>query len=180
MRLGTWLVIALVGGLVLYKCSACVVPHSCTAIGCVDSVFIDAAPSDQIWPVGAYRMELQFDEQVRVCSFSVPAELPAIGAVSSVACEPHDPQLNVNIQSAVKCTEKRHEDAVSQSCERLEGQHTLQISMAGTPGRMLLRLERDGALVSEHAKTLSYVVSQPNGPDCEPLCKQSSLELRLD
>lgn len=180
MRLGTGLVVVLVGGLAIHKLMACVLPHGCTEVGCADNVFVEATFSDAEWPIGAYRMELQFDDTLRVCSFGIPADLPAVDAVSSVSCEPRDPQLAVNIGPTIRCMEEREGGGVTQSCERLPGRYTMQISTAGTPGRMQLRLERDGELVSEHDKRLTYAVSRPNGPDCEPLCRQSSFELRLD
>lgn len=157
-----------------------VLGHGCTEIGCSDNAHIEAAFSDHAWPAGAYRLELQVNELTRVCTFNFPALHPTQGEIVRVLCEPADPQFSVSMEQGFICHETRTADAVSQSCDRIDGQYSLQIEIIGTPRSVQLRLERDAVLVSQHDLTLSYVASRPNGPDCEPLCRQSSFKLQLD
>jgi hypothetical protein len=180
MRLVSWVFVAIVGGLALYRGAACVLPHGCTEIGCADGVFADLAFADHRWPDGAYEIEIALDDVTHACSFSWPEAQPARGSVSSLRCEPADAAFSIAITQQAECTEQRTADAVSQSCQPLEGQYSLQLSAFGTPKRMQVRVERDGALVAERDLTLTYTASRPNGPDCEPVCRQSSHEIRLD
>jgi hypothetical protein len=69
---------------------------------------------------------------------------------------------------------------VTQSCALLEGQYSLQFSRSGTPKRLALHATRDGEPLRDFALDLEYSEERPNGPDCEPLCRQSSQELQLD
>jgi hypothetical protein len=40
-----------------------------------------------------------------------------------------------------------------------------------------LTLSRDGEEVLAEDRDLVYVESRPNGPDCEPVCRQAHLDL---
>ena len=181
MRLSLGVVFALTIGTVV-SVGACTetLGHGCTEIGCSDSVMIVAGFSDHQWPVGAYRLELQLNELTRVCLFSMPAAQPPSGSGVNVPCDPSDGQLRVQMEPSSECMQSSNGGGVITSCERIFGRNNLRIDAAGAPSRLQLRLERDAVLVSQQEVVPSYVVSQPNGPDCPPVCRQSSFELQLD
>jgi|GEM_PF-2661754 len=178
MRLVTWVVLAVVVGFTLYKGAACVWPHSCTEASCSDGVSVTLAFADHRWPDGAYVFEVELDDVKHTCSFSWPEAQPARGSVREVPCEPTE--LEASLSQDAKCTEHRTADAVTQSCAPLEGQYSLRMSRFGTPKKLVLHSTRDGEYLKDLALDLEYVEERPNGPDCEPLCRQSSQELQLD
>lgn len=178
MRLATWVVLAVLCGFVLYKGAACVWPHGCTEIGCSDEVSLTLAFADHKWPDGAYELEVMLDEVKHVCAFSWPEAEPASGSVGLVPCEPSE--LRAALAQDAECTEERTADAVIQRCAPLPGQYTLRLSSFGTPRQLQLQATRDGERLRELALELEYSELRPNGPDCEPLCRQSSQKLQLD
>jgi hypothetical protein len=77
------------------------------------------------------------------------------------------------------CTESRSGDSVSQACTPITGRWTLEISAPGTPRTLHARIERDAELLLDVQRELEYSEHRPNGPHCDPLCKQSELTLEL-
>jgi hypothetical protein len=173
----TWVVLAVVSVFALHKGAACVWPHSCTEIGCGDGVSVTLAFADRRWPNGEYVFEVVLDDVTHTCAFSWPVEQPTPGGID-VPCDPGE--LEAFLRQEVKCTEQRTADAVTQSCALLDGQYSLQLSRAGTPKSLELHATRDGERLKDLALDLEYSEERPNGPDCEPLCWQSSQELQLD
>ena len=177
MRLVTSVVVAVFGGLALYKGAACVWPHSCTEIGCGDGVSLELAFADHLWPDGAYEIEVALDDVEHVCTFSWPEAAPERGSVRSVGCEPST--LGASISQETDCT-GTDQGNVSLPCRPLVGLYGLHLAAPGTPKRLQLRATRDGELLTEQALDLVYSVDQPNGPDCGPVCRESSHALQLD
>ncbi|HTU63494.1 MAG TPA: hypothetical protein VMF89_33760 [Polyangiales bacterium] len=180
MRLVAGIVLAVVSGFVLYKGAGCVWPHGCTEASCSDYVAIDLAFADHRWPDGAYKLEVQFEDaqHKHTCAFSWPEAQPARGSSTVVPCEPSD--LEASLLQDTKCMEQRTSDAVSQSCVPLEGQYTLRLSLFATPPGVALHVTRDGEPLKDVSFDLEYAEERPNGPDCDPLCHESSQELQLD
>lgn len=42
-----------------------------------------------------------------------------------------------------------------------------------------LNVNLDGASIIDHAYPVSYTISQPNGPDCEPTCSSDMIECQI-
>ena len=77
------------------------------------------------------------------------------------------------------CTEYRTGDAVSQSCTPVPDRWYFAATLEGTPAELTVAVERDGvALLDEH-RTLAYRDEYPNGPECDPVCRQASAALTL-
>jgi len=151
--------------------------HACTEIGCADGAQLEIRAPDNSWPAGSYRLELTFDAVSHVCEVRLPRDLPAsVGSTSPLACSSG---LQVAFRPEVTCTEQRTRDAVSQSCTPIAGHWLLGGSVAGTPSSLHARLERDGLQLLDQTQTLRYEESRPNGADCEPVCRQSSVVLEL-
>jgi hypothetical protein len=63
---------------------------------------------------------------------------------------------------------------------RLAGQSRLEVNTPGTPETLAVRVERDGQSVLDHDQKPKYEGTRPNGPDCEPVCEQSHVQLTLE
>lgn len=150
---------------------------SCTAIGCSDGAFLTLAPGDAPWPEGSYAIELETPDAMHTCTITVPDDLPEQpGSVLTLPCEP---QLSVSLMAEAVCTEQRSGDAISQSCTPVPDRWSLNATLEGTPDSLHVRVARDGAQVLEETLALDYEESRPNGPDCDPLCRQAHVELTL-
>lgn len=151
--------------------------HSCTEIGCAGGVFVRVTPQGGIWQPGTYALELSLDDDRSECEISIPDDLPARGAVTSVPC---GEGIDVMLQQLAECTETRSGDSVSQSCEPIPGQYELRFFAFQEPDRLRLTLNRDGAELLSEDRRLTYAESRPNGPDCEPVCRQAQVKLAFD
>jgi hypothetical protein len=48
------------------------------------------------------------------------------------------------------------------------------ITIVGTPKRVVATLTADGAVAGQRNFDMTYMAVYPNGPDCDPGCKQRS------
>jgi len=159
-------------------CDADLLGRSCTEIGCVDQLSLTFRAPDNRWREGAYRIELELEGEALQCAFSVPAALPAqLGSVGQVEC---GRGASAYFSAETLCTETRTRDAVSHSCTPRAGEWTLQLSRSGTPARLEVRVTRDEQEVASLSETVKYRENRPNGPDCEPLCRQAQLEIAVE
>ena len=148
---------------------------SCTEIGCADQASLTLRPASGEWTAGAYELSLTVDGTERRCAFNVPADLPEPRNGRSL-CEQ---ALAMYIQPETTCTEHRYRDAVSQSCTPIPDRYSASLTLYGTPSALTVVLERDGTTILDESSTLHYQSERPNGPDCEPLCQQASVNLEF-
>ncbi len=168
-----WLV---AGACALLQGAACNVleSHSCTEIGCANGVGLSILPAGGSWPAGAYQLDLGLDDLAGTCDFSVPEDLPAGGSATSFTCIEG---VTIMLQQVFVCRSISEGGAVSQSCEPVADQYELTLSAFGEPTTLTLVLSRDAEELLSENRALTYTESRPNGPDCEPLCRQAQLEL---
>lgn len=159
-----------------FAAGSCVDSHECTEIGCVDQASVSLRTESGEWQPGAYALALSFDGTDYACSFDVPDDLPANGSVGMLSCSP---RLDAYINQEVTCMEYTHGDSVSQSCTPIPDQYYVSVSVMGTPASVDVSLERDGDTLVEETHELSYEEARPNGPECEPLCRQASVEVNV-
>lgn len=70
--------------------------------------------------------------------------------------------------------------AVSGECETTVFTSTeIALTFMSTPAEVSLELTRDGSTVVTQALTPDYDTVQPNGPDCEPTCRQAVIPIEL-
>jgi hypothetical protein len=166
-----------VAAIALCGCEGFLIGHGCTEIGCIDSVQLTLRTADDSWPDGSYRIELTFGESRHVCQTKLPDDFPdSAGSLAPLRCEP---ELDAWFNPRANCVETRTRDAVSQSCTPIRDHWTLEVSSPGTPATLQARVERDGASLLDTQRELEYEESRPNGPDCEPLCRQAAIRLTL-
>jgi hypothetical protein len=151
---------------------------SCTEIGCGDGLSITLHPTDEAWDAGSYRFEFTVAGETHVCTLEIPQDLPA--NPSSLVAVPCEPPLDVGLVPQTVCTEQRSRDAVSETCAPVSDHWILQTSLSGTPDSLRVRVSRDSATILDASRTPKYQVTRPNGPDCEPVCHQSQIDLTFD
>ena len=166
-----------VAAVVFLNGAACELGHSCTEVGCADSVSLRVTSPNQPWPDGVYQLEVALDDVTGGCAFTLPDDLPVSGSVTSIPCLEG---AELGIQQRYECTTRREGDAVSQSCAPVPDRYELTLSAYATPEQLTLSLARDGTRILDETRELTYATTRPNGPDCSPECRQADVELTLD
>jgi hypothetical protein len=156
--------------------SGCTFTQSCTAIGCGDALTLEMRPAGGGFPDGAYTLTLETRAGLRTCRFVMPDSVPQLGALGSVDC---DPGASAWVEQATDCTETRSGNATSESCRPVPGRFALHAQLQDTPDVVSVRVERDGLALLDSTLTPTYETSQPNGPDCGPVCHQATEMLEL-
>lgn len=169
--------LAVVAAMASFNGAACEIGHDCTDIGCADSVSVRVTTLDQPWPEGDYQLEVTLDDLSGVCEFSLPNDLPARGSVTSIRCLEG---VEIGIEQLYECVTLREGDGVSQSCEPIPDRHEVTLRAYGTPAQLSLTLTLDDSQLLDKSRTLTYAVMRPNGPECEPECRQAEVELTFE
>lgn len=158
-------------------------PIACTQIGCIDGLFVELKSPNAAWAAGSYTLDLKLGEQVHACPFVLPRDLPQPGHVGQVECTPATGAAGEPVQAMINqeavCTEQVTENAVSSTCEPVPDRYAIQLSIPGTPSSVTLDLKRDGVSLIARTYEPKYEESRPNGPQCEPLCRQGRIEENL-
>ena len=128
--------------------------HPCTEIGCESGLHLSwgSAP----WKPGAYSVEVTVDGGSVTCSGRLP--LPACEEGPGFHCGP-GPSIRLG----------------ESGCALPQGQQGLAgIDLDTMPARAKIVVRRDGEEVLTRELAPSYRETQPNGPDCGPVCRQAS------
>ncbi|HEX2880085.1 MAG TPA: hypothetical protein VHO25_11200 [Polyangiaceae bacterium] len=160
-----------------FNSAGCEFGTSCTELGCSDNVSVRVTPRDQAWQEGEYQLALTLDDLTGTCNFTLPDDLPPRGSSSSIPCLD---EVEIGIQQLAECTTGDEGGNISQSCQPIPDRHELTISAYAKPTQLSLTLSRDGAQLINESRTLSYITSRPNGPDCEPECDQAQVDLTFE
>jgi hypothetical protein len=163
-------------GVALFGSGSCgELGQSCTEIGCSDQAALTLRPAGGEWIAGSYELSVTVDGVERRCAFSVPADLPEPRSGRALC----DPLLPFYIQPETVCTERRDRDSVSQTCTPIPDRYSGSLTLQGTPAVLVVIVERDGQILSNETLKPAYQASRPNGPGCEPLCRQARAELEF-
>ena len=125
--------------------------RACTAIGCQDGLLIRVLPAEA-WPHGQYRFDIEQDGGRVVCTGTLP--LPPCG-VQAMVCDAPGPMI---VESGC---------ALPPAVFRT------------TPAAVAIVVTHDGQPVGAGRWRPVYQTIQPNGPGCEPICKNAAVELVL-
>jgi hypothetical protein len=139
-------------------CSGDLGGGACTQIGCTDGLQVGLVPSEG-WPAGQYVFSIETDGAMQSCSGNLPL-LPCENG-SSLTCQ--GPALASIGESGC---------ALAPSAHGFAG-----ISFQGMPKNVVVRIERDGAVIADRTLSPTYVTTQPNGPDCGPTCHSASAQI---
>jgi hypothetical protein len=144
-------------------------------MGCLDSASLRLQSADNHWADGDYELTVTAGDTSTTCSFSLPDDFPSTGSPQPLTCDAsigHDVPILSQVHT---CTETRTDDAVSQSCTPVADEYSLEIRLPGTPDSVEIQLKRDGATLIDDTQVLTYKETRPNGPGCDPLCRQVSV-----
>ncbi|HEV8548218.1 MAG TPA: hypothetical protein VGQ57_04300 [Polyangiaceae bacterium] len=149
--------------------------HECTTVGCKNGASVSILTVDGTWVDGAYSLEIDFDDDAYLCTFTTPDDSPdESGAWQALDCSP---SLDAFLAPVVACESHDIGMSSSQTCGPVAGQFYVQTKAAGTPKALHVLLTRDDETVLDDSRTLGYASVQPNGPDCDPTCQQASVQL---
>ena len=170
MKLERWLLLLPLLGCVVLS-SSCTSTKGCTEIGCIDqfSATIEAASASL--PPGAHRMDVTADGTTLSCTFSVPVEPLPAGGLPAPACSPG---LMLFVGPAVTCTTVQSGTAQGQRCDPIPDRVQERLSVAGTPTTITVTQWAGATMIFQQTATPTYQLSRPNGPECEPICRQAT------
>ncbi len=139
--------------------ASCGYGHSCTDIGCEDSLSVTIASRSGEWRSGDYELMMEFDDREESCTFNVPEDLV-------------DPR-----SVTFDCSSRRMSPRLTSTPE---GRFELSFALSGAaPQNVTTQLSRDGSSTLNDSQPVSYQTLQPN-EDCGPICKRGQLELEAD
>ena len=150
-------------------------PHACTAIGCNDQLNITMTPGRGGFPAGLHTVTVLIPgEAARTCEFVLAASTGTTAPVAKCS-----PGLRTNIFQKQRCMTVQSGQSVGQSCEPVPGELYEQIVVEGTPAKLRLTQRVGGTTLFDGDLSPAYVETRPNGPMCEPVCKQASSAIQL-
>lgn len=132
-------------------------PKACTKMGCRSSLEIEVTGTKP--GKGKYAFEIEADGKKAQCELSLPLK----------AC---DKGLST------KCTGDVKVEIGESGCALPPAEHGFgPISLPDSPAAARVVIKKDGKPLSDKRFTPAYKTSQPNGPGCEPTCKQAREEI---
>jgi len=153
---------------------ACVEPHACTEMGCVDSAGFTLHPPDDQWEDGVYALDVTFDDAAYACHFTLPDAIDSAtgqGVAIPLDCAP---ELDASLDAVVTCTTHSDGSSSSQTCTPIPGRYYLSVQTLTLAKSLSVSVTLDGGPYFAQSLALSYTVSQPNGPSCEPTCRNAT------
>lgn len=146
-------------GILAFLVIGCSSPgHACTEIGCEDGLMVSLTPNSS-WPHGEYRFTLEVDDITSTCV----GTLPLAGCdAAAIACE--GPAIPIG----------------GSGCALPPAEHAFAgFTLTGAPARMSIEVQLDGQTLASKSWTPTYKTVQPNGSNCEPTCRNASVELAI-
>lgn len=133
--------------------------QACTQIGCTDGLVV-SMPMDHRWTAGEYIFDFSVDgRQVR-----------CVGALPLKPCG----------QNSVLC-DGEGMTIVESGCALPEESHGFgDIVLDTSPEQVILVISRNGKAIAHGDWKPEYLASRPNGPGCDPICRQATVPLRMD
>ena len=132
----------------------CETTKTCALIGCQDQFSAGVSSVNGQLPSGMHRVELLVDGVTMMCTFTIP--LPG-GGTGQPTCPAG---MNVLITPAA--------DAQVEI-----------ITISGAPGQVHAWQYVDDVAILDAAVAPTYHDNQPNGPGCDPTCRQASASWSL-
>lgn len=152
--LGLW-----VTGLALAAC-ACESSKTCTLIGCQDQLIVEISQSSGLAVL--FSAHLDIDGRAVAC--------PAPAKGESAAC---DTGVSIASRELQDCTQTISGDQARETCVGT-GYFTERIIILGAPKSVGISLMTGATVAAQTTLTPTYEVNQPNGPGCDPVCKQAA------
>jgi hypothetical protein len=146
---------------------------SCGLVACSDQFEATVIASSTELPAGAHTLTVTTEAGTLSCSFVVPFETLPGGGTAVPQCES---QLSVFVGLNTVCTETVTAEARILRCDPIPGQLKESISILGTPTSVSVQQSVGGTMILDRSVTPTYKENRPNGPECDPLCRQARVE----
>lgn len=131
---------------------------ACTLIGCQDGLTIEVQAS--AWAPGTYVFDMTADGKSRRCEAKLP--LPACDVQALTCTGDVEAQISVS------------------GCALPAGSQGFgPITFRSGPANVEVAISRDGTSLGKGSFRPTYQTSRPNGPRCEPVCRQAEGRLVL-
>jgi hypothetical protein len=132
--------------------------RACTTIGCQDGLVVRVLPTEA-WPPGEYRFDIEQDGARVTCTGTLP--LPPCDR-RGLACDAPAPMI------------------VESGCALEPAAHAFgDVIFSTTPAEVSIVVTHQGQQVGAGRWRPVYQTSRPNGPGCEPVCTEASVDLVL-
>lgn len=130
--------------------------HPCPLLGCASRLSVEMLPPAAGFAEGSYTFSWESDDDQGGCEFVM---------TSGAACPEFESQPCV-VESNCETEFMRTEDRII-------------VDIDETPESLHITLEQGERVVLDAEVTPDYSTSQPNGPGCDPVCTEASVELQL-
>ena len=149
---------------------------ACTLIGCHDQFSATVVASSAALPPGQHTVTVTTEAGALSCSFGLPLEMTAGGGTVSPSCPLG---LRVDVAPDTVCTETVTDAARILRCDPIPGMLKEIITLSSTPSSVRVQQSVAGTTILDRSVTPTYKNNRPNGPECEPLCRQAGVEWTL-
>ncbi len=140
--------------------SAPALPKACTRMGCIGALEVAVVGGDKL-AKGKYVIDVEADGKKGKCTFAAPS-----------FCEDKAPKCEGDIEI----------DVVTLGCPSVTTGPAPSIKsfkLPSSPAAANITVTRDGKKVGEVKLAPQYKEVRPNGPDCDPVCKNASEKLEI-
>jgi hypothetical protein len=159
-------VLAVLMGVGLGLSASCMTEKSCTTIGCADGLSLILTRADGSEP--HFEVSLVIDGKTIVC----PA--PALG--SSSKC---DDGVFVTLTEGQDCRQAATTTSATLTCTG-NGRFQEVVEIRRAPATLAVSLAQGGTTKPLGTLSPTYRTMQPNGPGCEPVCRQAEIAQVID
>jgi hypothetical protein len=151
--------------------------QSCTEVGCQDMASVMLRTADNTWPEGLYELIVRADDIESRCSLRLPDQTPQTGQSTNVICGTSG--VAFALQQDTTCESGCDGGVCWNRCTPVAGSFYQRVSVQGAPARLQITLSRDSAALVTTDLAPTYQETRPNGPNCEPVCRQASIDLAV-
>lgn len=135
-------------------------PKACTRMGCIGALKVEIGGGDKL-AKGKYVIDVEADGKKGKCAFAAP---------------------NFCDDKAPKCEGEVEIEVVTQGCPAVTtgpAPSIRELKLPSTPAAASITVTRDGKKVGEAKLAPQYKEVRPNGPECDPVCKNASEKLDI-
>ena len=143
--------------ILLWMASPAQAQRPCTEIGCMNGLTIEI-PFDYQWQRGAYVFDFDLDGKAVHCTGSLPLK----------SCDQRS--LTCNAEGVM---------IMESGCALPNGHGFGMITIDSSPASASVRITRNGQTIAQSSWKPAYKITQPNGPACEPTCRQATVSITL-
>jgi hypothetical protein len=132
--------------------------EACTRIGCLSGLNIELKTTSNRWKPGSYRFDMKLDGHDVQCQGRLPLK----------SCDQH----------SIQCSESDAVTIAESGCALPpSAQGWGPIHIEGEYKKVDIKIMRDGTVIGHLSESPAYKTSRPNGPRCEPVCRQAELNV---